>query len=115
MARTTQVVLTDDLDGGEAAETVAYAVDGTHYEIDLSAENAEKLRSVLEEYAGSARKASGSGRRSTPTTRRTPTRRTSSEVDPAAVRAWAASNDITVSPRGRLARKLVEAFHAAGH
>lgn len=36
--------LIDDLDGGEADETVAFAVDGRSYEVDLSAKSAAKLR-----------------------------------------------------------------------
>ena len=47
MARKVQVVLTDDVDGGEASETVNFALDGVTYEIDLSDENAAKLRDQL--------------------------------------------------------------------
>jgi hypothetical protein len=31
------LLLIDDLDGGEAADTVRFSLDGTEYEIDLSA------------------------------------------------------------------------------
>lgn len=44
MAQKVQVILLDDLDGGDAAETVSFALDGASYEIDLSAKNASKLR-----------------------------------------------------------------------
>ena len=44
MAQKVQVLLVDDLDGGEATETVAFSLDGNSYEIDLSSENASKLR-----------------------------------------------------------------------
>ena len=37
VAQKVEVVLVDDLDGSEAAETVSFGVDGRHYEIDLSA------------------------------------------------------------------------------
>ena len=40
MAQKVQVLLVDDLDGGEATETVAFSLDGTTYEIDLSSDNA---------------------------------------------------------------------------
>jgi hypothetical protein len=33
-----RIVLTDDLDGSEATQTLNYTVDGQEYEIDLSAE-----------------------------------------------------------------------------
>ena len=38
MAQRVNVVLVDDLDGSEAAETVNFGLDGANYEIDLSAE-----------------------------------------------------------------------------
>ena len=47
MAQRVVVTLSDDIDGGVAEETVHFAVDGKSYEIDLSARNAEKLRSAL--------------------------------------------------------------------
>ncbi|MEO7000057.1 MAG: histone-like nucleoid-structuring protein Lsr2, partial [Terracoccus sp.] len=40
MAQRVEVVLIDDLDGGNAAETVTFALDGVTYEIDLSDKNA---------------------------------------------------------------------------
>jgi hypothetical protein len=47
MAQKVQVLLVDDLDGSEATETVAFGLDGTSYEIDLSTGNAGKLRKEL--------------------------------------------------------------------
>ncbi|MCU1383896.1 MAG: Lsr2-like protein, partial [Acidobacteria bacterium] len=44
MAQKHIVQLIDDLDGGEAAETVTFSIDGTAYQIDLSTRNASKLR-----------------------------------------------------------------------
>ena len=44
MAQKVQVILVDDLDGGDAEESVSFSLDGVSYEIDLSAENAEALR-----------------------------------------------------------------------
>jgi hypothetical protein len=40
-------VLVDDLDGGEADETVKFALEGVQYEIDLSKKNATKLRDAF--------------------------------------------------------------------
>ena len=42
MAQRVTVEMTDDIDGTEAAETIAFRVDGTEYEIDLSKKNAAK-------------------------------------------------------------------------
>ena len=47
MAKETITRLIDDLDGGEAHETVTFGLDGWSYEIDLSTKNATKLRNAL--------------------------------------------------------------------
>lgn len=47
MAQTVKIILEDDLDGGPADETVRFGLDGRHYEIDLSTDNAAKLRDAL--------------------------------------------------------------------
>jgi hypothetical protein len=43
-----RIVLSDDLDGSEATQTLHYTVDGQEYEIDLSEENVQRF----EETAG---------------------------------------------------------------
>ena len=40
MASRTITTLTDDIDGGDADETVTFSFKGTQYEIDLSKKNA---------------------------------------------------------------------------
>jgi hypothetical protein len=55
MAQTVIVQLTDDIDGGEADETVAFALSGVSYEIDLNAKNAEKLREAFAPFIAKAR------------------------------------------------------------
>lgn len=65
MAQETIIVLTDDLDGGDADETVSFALDGKAYEIDLNKKNAAALRRTLKRYIDhgrSAGRASGGGR-----------------------------------------------------
>ena len=57
MAQKITVVLEDDLDGGPADETVRFAIDGTGYEIDLSARNAAAFRTLFAPYLEHARKA----------------------------------------------------------
>ena len=54
-----RVVLADDLDGSEAEETVEFGLDGAFYEIDLSEDNAERLRDALAEYVEHARRSGG--------------------------------------------------------
>lgn len=48
--------LIDDLDGGDAAETVEFALDGVRYEIDLSAVNVKQIRELLTRYVDAGRK-----------------------------------------------------------
>jgi hypothetical protein len=59
MAKTVIVKLTDDIDGGDADETVHFALDGRSYEIDVSTANAERLRSALKPFTDKARPAGG--------------------------------------------------------
>lgn len=113
MAQRVQVVLTDDVDGGVAEETVAFGLDGSSYEIDLSRSNAEKLRIAFAPYVGAARRAgrpSGRGR-SGAAAARAPSR--SGGGDIAAVREWAKANGYTVSERGRISGQVRDAYVAA--
>ena len=59
VAQKVQVLLVDDLDGGEADETVTFALDGVTYEIDLTTANADKLRGLLNPYTDSGRRTGG--------------------------------------------------------
>lgn len=110
MASRTHVTLIDDIDGGTAAETVSFTVEGKHYEIDLSARNAGNLRKLLAPYAEAGRRLTtprrGRGR---------PYRQVHTEVDPAAVRAWAIANDYEISARGRVSAAIIEEYRAAGN
>ncbi|GAA1259125.1 Lsr2 family protein [Sphaerisporangium rubeum] len=109
MATQIQKILIDDLDGGEASETVTFAIDGTSYEIDLSGDNAKKLRDALSQFVSSARRAESAparGRRRGAGQR--PSREKSSEI-----RAWAKAHGISVSERGRIASSVVEKYEAA--
>jgi hypothetical protein len=55
MAQNLIVQLTDDIDGGEADETIFFALNGKNYEIDLNAKNAEKLREAFAPFIEKAR------------------------------------------------------------
>ena len=56
MAQKVQVLLVDDIDGGEAAETISFSLDGVTYEIDLNPINASELRDVLAPYISVSRR-----------------------------------------------------------
>lgn len=111
MAQTIRITLTDDLDGSTATETVAFGLDDTSYELDLNAKNAAALRKTFERYLGAARKTT----RSRTAKSRRGASAAASTSDPRAVRAWASSNKIKVSPRGRLSADVVAKFHSAGN
>jgi hypothetical protein len=102
VAQRVVVTLSDDIDGGAAEETVTFGLDGKSYEIDLTAANASKLRDTLAPFVEAGRKRSRSGKTY---------RRTSVAPDPAAVRAWARSHGMEVPPRGRIPKKVYEAFN----
>jgi hypothetical protein len=97
--------LVDDIDGGEAAETVPFAIDGRSYEIDLSDENAQILRDRLSLYVQHARKTGEGGRRHS--------RTASSRERGADIRAWAKTRGIQVSERGRIPATVVEQYENA--
>lgn len=101
MAQKVVVTLFDDIDGSEAAETIAFGLDGKSYEIDLNEANAKKLRKALAPYVDAGRKRSRSGKAY---------KQTEVAPDPAAVRAWAQANKMDVPARGRIPKKVYEAF-----
>ncbi|WP_420121439.1 histone-like nucleoid-structuring protein Lsr2 [Nakamurella sp.] len=118
MATLTTVSLVDDLDGSEATESVAFALDGVAYEIDLSEENAEKLRDALAGYVAGARRVDGSRRAGRAKVAKVakPARGTRTAPDreqTAAIREWARANGYEVSERGRLSATVLAAFEAA--
>jgi hypothetical protein len=66
MAQRVEILLTDDLDGGQASQTVRFALDGRDLEIDLNDKNAAKLRKAFEPFVVSGRRLgarSGTSRR----------------------------------------------------
>jgi Lsr2 len=107
MVQRVQVELVDDVDGKTASETVTFGLDGVSYEIDLSDKNAKALRKSYETWIAAARRVGG--RRSGATTR------VATDVDSAAVRAWAASNGHDIPARGRISREIIEKYRAAGN
>ena len=111
VAQKVQVILTDDLDGGEAEETVQFAIDGVSYEIDLSAANAEALREAVAAYVEAGRRVGG---RSTRRAAAAPKERPAAErADLTDVRAWARENGFQVSDRGRVSGEIRAAYEAA--
>ncbi|PWD50598.1 hypothetical protein C8046_07975 [Serinibacter arcticus] len=110
MVQRVSVVLVDDIDGGDAAETVSFGLDGASYEIDLSDANAAKLRDALAPWVGAGRR---SGGRKQATAAPRGRGRASRSSDASTIRSWAAENGHTVSERGRIPAEVREAYEAA--
>jgi hypothetical protein len=83
MAQQTTVILTDDIDGGKAVETVSFGLDGKSYEIDLSKKNAAALRKALADYTSVGRRV-----RANRATARAPRAGSGTSVDARAIREW---------------------------
>ena len=119
MAQKVQVLLVDDIDGGEASETVSFALDGSSYEIDLSQKNAEELRDAFAKYVGAARKAGrasggSSGRSSSAGSARRSGGGTGMDRDQAAaIRSWAKKQGLNVSDRGRIPATIIEQYNSS--
>ncbi len=117
MAKQTVIHMTDDLDGSEATQTVDFSYRGKTYSIDLNDSNASDFDDALAPYITAAEKA-GDGHSSSRSSGRraaAPRQRSSGDVDPKAVRAWAEANGVAVSPRGRIKADVLEQYRAAGH
>jgi len=107
MAQSVSVIVTDDLDGSENAETVSFSFGGVTYEVDLSSKNRAKLEKALAPFIEAGRRVPGSGRRGGAS------RQGSPSVDRAAVRSWARAAGLTVSERGRISADVMRQYEAA--
>lgn len=107
MAQRVQIILEDDLDGGDATETVTFGLDGVTYEIDLNERNAAALRDALAGYVGAGRRVAGRKSSGGASSSRT----SSSELTK--IREWARANGHEVSDRGRISQKVRDAYAKA--
>jgi len=112
--------LIDDLDGQPADETITIGLDGAHYEIDLTAANADKLRQVVAPFVASATKigrdtsrgrtrAAGAASGGTPAPRRTAEDRERL----AQIRTWGHANGHQLKERGRIPADVITAYEQA--
>jgi hypothetical protein len=104
----------DDIDGSPAERTFTFAVDGTNYEIDLSAQNIAEFKSAIGGFIESARKVNNSrsnnGRRARGA--RASGGRQSREQT-RAVRQWARQHGHNIGNRGRIPASIQQAFDQA--
>jgi hypothetical protein len=113
MAQKVVVELVDDLDGtaSEDISTVTFRLDGASYEIDLTENNAERLRESLAPYVGAARRTGGRIKRVTTTG--PATRPTADREQTKAIREWARDNGWALADRGRIPANVMTAFDEA--
>lgn len=108
MAQKVQIILEDDLSGGVATGTVAFALEGVSYEIDLSDDNAARLRAAMAPWIGHARRVSGR--------RGAGGKKAKGGGDSATeIRAWARQQGLEVSARGRVPSEVRQAYERAHH
>ncbi|MFI7510867.1 Lsr2 family protein [Micromonospora aurantiaca] len=115
--------LVDDLDGGDADETVRFALDGVQYEIDLSASNAEKLRDLLALYTSHGTKigrggvaVGGRAARISAGSASSRSARGATAVgreQNKAIRDWAKRAGKKISDRGRIPQDVVDEYHGS--
>src|SRR3569623_1333236 len=92
--------LVDDLDGGNADESVNFTVDNKRYQMDLSEKNAARLREILAPFIAAARRPSGA---TTTRTRRSPT---------AALAVETPTVEADAKPKRRSRKKIADPFTA---
>jgi len=114
MARKVVTTLVDDIDGTPIeegkGETVPFALDGVNYEIDLTDDNAVKLRTALDDYVDKGRRV---GRASTGKGAARRSSGTAPKEDLSAAREWLREQGHQVSERGRIAAELLEQYRAS--
>ncbi|QGU05754.1 histone-like nucleoid-structuring protein Lsr2 [Corynebacterium comes] len=111
MARRDITQYFDDLDNSALEDSevnsIRFSVDGSHYILDLSDENAAAFRSALEPWIAAAQPAP------TSTPQRSTTRQTSSMKRSRAVREWARKEGLEVSDRGKIPARIMDAYDKA--
>jgi hypothetical protein len=101
-----EVQLEDDLTGGPADETVQFMLEGTTYELDLSAQHADDLRRRLASFVEHARRVHHRGGR-------VRARTAASRERSRQIRAWAEQQGLEVAAHGRLPTEVIERYERA--
>ena len=114
MAKKVTVTLIDDVDQESPAdETVEFGLDRVTYEIDLSSENAAKLREQLEVWVSSARRSTGRRKSGKTAPAAGKSRASVDREQSAAIREWARRNGHPGSARGRISAEITELYNKA--
>jgi hypothetical protein len=114
MTPSATAMVIDDIGQLEASETVRFGVDGSAYEIALSARQASELRSMAGRYISVARRVRPA--RSPARQQHQPRPRARVQTDPEQsrrIRSWAMERGLLASPRGRIPQHVVDEYEAA--
>ena len=106
-----KTVLVDDINGEEGAESLAFALDGISYEIDLIPANRLKLEEALLPFINSGRRIRLNMQANQPKYPKL-TAVAPRAFDPVQVRAWAAANNVQIGDRGRIPGPVVQQYEA---
>jgi hypothetical protein len=110
VAQQVVIKLEDDLDGGDANETLTFGLDGVSYEIDLSDAHAAELRDELAAYVAAARRVGGRKVHGAGNGVAAPA---GDRERARAIREWARGEGIEVSARGRISSELAAQYEEA--
>jgi hypothetical protein len=99
---TQKLILTDDIDGSHATETITFQLGTTIYEIDLSPDHADTLRTRLAPYINAGRRI--------PTT---PSPRAASTGRSRAIRRWALARDKPITDPDAIPDTIINAYFDA--
>ena len=112
MAPSATAMLIDDTGQREASETVRFGVDGSAYEIELSARQASELRSMAGGYISVARRIQPAPSRARQQHQPRPRTRMDREQS-RRIRSWAMDRGLLASPRGRIPQPVADEYEAA--
>jgi len=100
----TKTVLVDDMDGGNADVTIALALNGETYSMDLSNKNAEAFYAAINPWLSIATR-NRAGHEAT-------VQNYLAGVEQrAAIREWAIRKGMGISPRGRIPQEITDEYN----
>ena len=113
MAIKTITELVSDISGEPIEQgkgrSIDFSYEGVLYRVDLTNDELATFENALKPYLDAGQKIGGQRRRTSASST------SKRDFDPAAVRAWAASQGMAISPRGRIKTEVIEKYHAAGN
>lgn len=112
MAKKTQVMLVDDVDGTPAAKSIIFGFNGVEYTIDLNDSHVQEINADFDKWIKAARRSGGRQRRGTgnPNPQYALMRERA-----VAIRAWAKAQGEELPVRGRIPQRIVDAYDNANN